>query len=129
MYGYFIFGIVLIFMCGLLGVFEPSYAACNLGLTFRLPFISVYFSILFTHFRITVYPATVFVSGCSAPAPVSVEKYGNENGRAIFRSFPSVFIFSGQCLLLAAAHAGMYGFVLSTAYAVDSLRGRLFAWI
>jgi hypothetical protein len=42
------------------------------GLSFRLLFVFVYFLIVFTRFRITIYPATVFVPGCPAPAPISV---------------------------------------------------------
>jgi hypothetical protein len=67
-------GVLSIYQCTLVSVFEMSYVACNSGLSFHLPFVSFYFPIVFTRFRITVYPATVFVPGCPTPATVSVKK-------------------------------------------------------
>jgi hypothetical protein len=80
----------------LVSVFELSCATCNFGLSSRLPSVFVYFPIVFTRFRITVYSATISASGCPAPAPVSVKKYENGNDRGIFRSFPSVFILTHE---------------------------------
>ena len=85
-------GVLSICLYTFVYVFDLSYVACTSGLSSHLPSVSVYFSIVFT--RITIYLAPVFGPGCPAPAPVSVKKYGNENGRAIFYSFPSVFILT-----------------------------------
>jgi hypothetical protein len=62
--GYLIFGIALWSLY--------SYAAYMFRYKFPLTVRFVYFPIVFTRFRITVYPATVFAPGCPAPAPVSV---------------------------------------------------------
>jgi len=96
---YLIFGIAL---WSLYLSYHMRYTCSSLS--FCLLFISVYFPIVFTCFRISVYPATVFVPGCPAPAPapapVSVKKYENKNGRAIFRSFSSVVIYSCKRMFL-----------------------------
>jgi hypothetical protein len=76
---------VLIFMCGtkvsgylILGIalwsLYLSYHMQHIcsDLSFRLPFVSIYFPNVFTHFHITVYPATVFTPNCLAPTPVSI---------------------------------------------------------
>jgi hypothetical protein len=70
--------------------FGLSHVACSSGLSFHILFVSIYFSIVFIYFCITVYPATVSTPGCPAPALVSVKKYENRNGRAIFRPFSSL---------------------------------------
>jgi hypothetical protein len=79
---------------GLVTGMDNSYLCdCDLwfsGLSFRLPLVSVYFPIVFIRFRITVYPATVFVSGCPASAPVFVKMKTIKRFSVRFRPFSTL---------------------------------------
>ena len=83
-YGLWIYGIVLmwslvtgqrifdIWYYILVSVFVLSYAAYMFRFKFSLTARFRLFSIVFTRFRITIYPATVFAPGCPASASVFV---------------------------------------------------------
>jgi len=83
-YGLWIRGIVLmwslvtgkcifdIWYCTLVYVFVLSYVALMFRFKFSLTARFRLFFIVFTHFRITVYPTTVFAPGCPASVPVFI---------------------------------------------------------